>query len=176
MKKLLSLGLIVLLTIALLTACGGGAANDSNEQGQEAPNGTATEEQGATDEQGQEATDEKGAETAAYKDGTYTAEEKEFDDHGWKGQIEIKVEGGKITEVNYDEVNQEGKKKSEDTEYHKRFKEQKNVDLLDAYETLEKGLVEKQDPDAVDTYTGATGTTEKFKTLAKEALKEAQSK
>lgn len=156
MKKLLSLGLIVLLTIALLTACGG-AANDSNEQGQGA-------------------TEDKGAETAAYKDGTYKAEEPKFDEHGWKGQIEIKVEGGKITEVNYDEVNQEGKKKSEDTEYHKRFKEQKNVDLLDAYETLEKGLVEKQDPDAVDTYTGATGTTEKFKTLAKEALKEAQSK
>ncbi|MDN5277900.1 MAG: hypothetical protein PWR01_1865 [Clostridiales bacterium] len=151
MKKLLSVGLIVLLTIALLTACGGGAANDSNKQDQ-------------------------GTETAAYKDGTYKAEEPQFDDHGWKGQIEIKVEGGKITEVNYDEVNQEGKKKSEDTDYQKRFKEQKNVDLLNAYETLEKDLVEKQNPDAVDTYTGATGTTQKFKTLAKEALKEAQSK
>ncbi|MBM7582528.1 major membrane immunogen (membrane-anchored lipoprotein) [Caldicoprobacter guelmensis] len=146
MKKLLSVGLIVLLTVALLTACGG-----------------ATKQ-------------EQGTKTAAYKDGVYKAEESQFDDHGWKGQIEIKVEGGKITEVKYDEVNQEGKKKSEDTEYHKRFKEQKNVDLLKAYETLEKDLVEKQDPDAVDTYTGATGTTTKFKTLAKEALKEAQSK
>lgn len=154
MKKLLSLGLIALLTIALLTACGG-TANDSKEQGQGA-------------------TEDKGTETATYKDGTYQAEEPEFDDHGWKGQIQIKVEGGKITEVNYDEVNEEGKKKSEDTEYHENFKNQKNVDLLDAYDTLEKGLVEKQNPDAVDTYTGATGTTEKFKTLAKEALKEAQ--
>jgi len=148
MKKLFSLGLIMLLTIALLTACGG-ASNDSKD---------------------------KGAGNVTYKDGTYTAEEPEFDDHGWKAQIEIKVEGGKITEVNFDEVNQEGKKKSEDTEYIERFKQQKNVDIVDAYDTLEKGLVEKQDPDAVDTYTGATGATEKFKALAKEALKEAQSK
>lgn len=154
MKKLISLGLIALLTIALLTACGG-AANESKEQGQGS-------------------TEDKGTEAVTYKDGTYQAEEADFDDHGWKGQIEIKVEGGKITEVNYDEVNQEGKKKSEDTEYQENFKQQKNVDLTDVYETLEKGLVEKQDPNAVDTYTGATGTTQKFKTLANEALKEAK--
>lgn len=145
MKKILSLGLILIFTIALLTACGG--AGDSKD---------------------------KGTGTVTYKDGTYTAEESDFDDHGWKGQIEIKVEGGKITEVNYDEVNQEGNKKSEDTGYIDNFKQQKNINLPDVYDTLEKGLVEKQNPDAVDTYTGATGTTQKFKTLAKEALKGAQ--
>ena len=42
----------------------------------------------------------------------------DFDDRGWKAQIQIKVEGGKIKDVVYDGVNQEGKK-SEDEDYHK---------------------------------------------------------
>ena len=54
-----------------------------------------------------------------------------------------------------------------------KYKEQRDVELLDAYDKLQKSLVDKQNPDAVDTYTGATSTTAKFKALAKEALKDA---
>ncbi|NLO83240.1 MAG: FMN-binding protein [Clostridiales bacterium] len=149
MKKVLGLVLVVLLVFVVLTACSGAKDNGSQDQGKE-------------------------AESVTYKDGTYQAEEPDFDDHGWKAQIQIKVEGGKITDVVYDEVNQEGKKKSEDQDYQSNFKEQRDVDLLDAYDKLQKSLVEKQDPDAVDTYTGATGTTSKFKALANEALKDAK--
>ena len=149
MKKVLGLVLVVLLVFVVLTACSGAKDNGSQDQGKE-------------------------AESVTYKDGTYQAEEPDFDDHGWKAQIQIKVEGGKITDVVYDEVNQGGKKKSEDQDYQSNFKEQRDVDLLDAYDKLQKSLVEKQDPDAVDTYTGATGTTSKFKALANEALKDAK--
>jgi len=148
-KKVLGLVLAVFLIIGVLAACASSGDKGSQDQG-------------------------KGTEPVAYKDGTYQAEEPDFDDHGWKAQIQIKVEGGKITDVTYDEVNEEGLKKSEDEEYHNNFKEQKDVDLLDAFDKLRKSLVEKQDPDAVDTYTGATGTTGKFKALAKEALKDAK--
>ena len=149
MKKVLGLVLVVLLVFVVLTACSGAKDNGSQDQGKE-------------------------AESVTYKDGTYQAEEPDFDDHGWKDQIQIKVAGGKITGVVFDEVNQEGKKQSEDQDYQSNFKEQRDVDLLDAYDKLQKSLVEKQDPDAVDTYTGATGTTSKFKALANEALKDAK--
>ncbi|MGI6189104.1 MAG: FMN-binding protein [Clostridiales bacterium] len=148
MKKVLGLILTMLLVVAVVTACGSTKDNDSKDQG-------------------------KTNEPVTYKDGTYQAEDPDFDDRGWKAQIQIKVEGGKIKDVVYDEVNQEGKKKSEDEDYHKNYKEQRDVELLDAYDKLQKSLVDKQNPDAVDTYTGATSTTAKFKALAKEALKDA---
>lgn len=114
---------------------------------------------------------------ATYKDGIYKAEAPNFDERGWKGTIEIKVEGGKITAVTYDEVNQkDGHKKSEDDGYKTAFKDKKGIDLVNAYDTLEQGLIDKQDPDKVDTYTGATGASTSFKTLAKQALDAAKSK
>ena len=51
------------------------------------------------------------------QDGTYTARAKEYDEHGWKDQLVLTISGGKITEVDYDAVNAEGARKSEDAEY-----------------------------------------------------------
>ncbi len=45
-----------------------------------------------------------------YEDGNFTAE-SEADERGWKSVIEIEVEDGKIVEVDYDEINEEGQKK-----------------------------------------------------------------
>ena len=104
MKKVLGLILTMLLVVAVVTACGSTKDNDSKDQG-------------------------KTNEPVTYKDGTYQAEDPDFDDRGWKAQIQIKVEGGKIKDVVYDEVNQEGKKKSEDEDYHKNYKEQRDVEL-----------------------------------------------
>ncbi|MBC8589616.1 FMN-binding protein [Wansuia hejianensis] len=41
-----------------------------------------------------------------------------------------------------------------------------------AYEQLEDALVKTQNPDEIDAVSGATGTSEGFKALAKEALKD----
>lgn len=110
----------------------------------------------------------------SYEDGVYTASNPEFDDHGWKGTIEITVEDGKIVKVVYDEINEEDeRKKSEDDEYKDNFKSKMNVDIEEAFNDLQNQLVEKQNPDKVDAYTGATHGSNNFKNLAKKALKEA---
>lgn len=109
-------------------------------------------------------------EEVTYEDGTHEAE-GEVDERGWKPIIEITVADGKITEVNYDEENEEGKLKSEDEEYNQKWEEASKISAPEAYEELEDSLVEAQDPENVDMVTGATSASESFVELAKEALK-----
>lgn len=104
---------------------------------------------------------------AAYKDGTYTAK-GETDERGWTPEVTVVIKDGKILEAKYDEVR--GMYKSEDTEYHKAFKDAKNVDIVAIYNQLGEGLVAKQSVDKVEATTGATGTFGNFKTLAAEAV------
>ena len=106
----------------------------------------------------------------AYKDGTYRSE-SQVDDRGWKSTIEIEVEEGKIVNVDYEEVNEEGLKKSEDEEYAETMKSTSGVSPAEAYEQLEEALVKSQNPEDVDAVSGATTSSETFKELAKEALK-----
>lgn len=106
---------------------------------------------------------------AEYKDGNYTAETQP-DDRGWKGVIDITVKDGKITEVDYDEYNEAGEKKSDDEEYAKSMEGASGVSPADAYEQLEDSLTKTQDPDKIDAVAGATSSSDWFKELAKEAL------
>ena len=98
-----------------------------------------------------------------YQDGTYEARTAE-DAHGNYGTIEIKIENGKITAVDFVEYGSDGKPKGADYPW------QQAVEAVPEYE---KQLIEKQNPDKVDTISEATGTGEKFKEAAKEALKKA---
>ncbi len=96
------------------------------------------------------------------EDGTYTAQ-TEPDSHNWYAKNDITITDGKITEVDYREINAETEEvKGPDYQYQK---------AVDAQETLEKDLLEKQDPDEVDAIAGATQTWERFKSTAKEALR-----
>lgn len=106
---------------------------------------------------------------AKFTDGDFTAE-SDIDENGWKGVIEISVKDGVITTVNYDEVNEEGGLKSEDTEYSELMKSISNISPAEAYEVLEASLVDTQDVDKVEAVSGATGSAELFKELAKKAL------
>ncbi|EMT39885.1 Major membrane immunogen, membrane-anchored lipoprotein [Thermoanaerobacter thermohydrosulfuricus WC1] len=112
--------------------------------------------------------------SGGYKDGTYKAEQPNFDSHGWKGQIEITVKDGKIASVTYNEVNKDGQFKRNDQQYAEKMKEKTNITPKEADEKLEQQLIEKQDPAKVDTVTGATETSKTFKELATEALKSAK--
>lgn len=112
--------------------------------------------------------------SGTYKDGTYKAEQPNFDEHGWKGQIEITVKDGKIVSVTYNEVNKDGQLKRDDQQYAENMKAKVNITPKEAYEKLEQQLIEKQDPEKVDTVSGATHTSETFKELAAEALKSAK--
>ncbi|HLR21280.1 MAG TPA: FMN-binding protein [Tissierellaceae bacterium] len=134
MKKILTLGLILILSLSVLVAC-----QQSDE--------------------------------TAYEDGSYNAE-SDLDDNGWKGVIDIKVEDSKITEVNYDEVDENENKKTEDEEYSEDMDNSSGIMPEDAYEQLEEALINTQNPDQIDAIAGATSSSEQFKKLAEEALNE----
>ena len=107
---------------------------------------------------------------AELADGVYSAE-GEFDERGWKSIITISVEDGKIEDVDYDEVTEDGAKKSEDDEYAESMKAVSGVTPEEAYEMLEDSLESSQNVDKVDAVSGATSSSEQFKNLANEALK-----
>jgi len=134
MKKILTLGLILILSLSVLVAC-----QQSDE--------------------------------IEYEDGSYNAE-SDLDDNGWKGVIDIKVEDSKITEVNYDEVDENENKKTEDEEYSEDMDNSSGIMPEDAYEQLEEALINTQNPDQIDAIAGATSSSEQFKKLAEEALNE----
>lgn len=106
---------------------------------------------------------------ANYEDGLHS-EEAEIDDRGWKSTITITVENGKIQEVNYDEVNEEGVSKTKDAEYGALMKEEAGITPREAFKELEEALKSSQDVDEVDVVSGATTSSEVFKSLVKDAL------
>lgn len=96
------------------------------------------------------------------EDGVYMGKSDE-DDRGGYGEIRITIADEKITEVDYTEYTGDGEPKSEETGYEYE-------DALEAFEELPDQLIKTQDVDEIDDYSGATGTTEKFRVAAKRAL------
>ncbi|HOA82323.1 MAG TPA: FMN-binding protein [Defluviitaleaceae bacterium] len=149
MKKIIVLCLVLALSLSVLGGC-----NTGNKSGTNDNDGTTTE--------------------VSYKDGTYTAEGDDFDDHGWKPVISIEVKDGKITTVDYDEVNENGDSKETNEEYNQNMKDKSGIGPAEAIPQLEEALVEKQAVDSVDTVTGATSTSNSFKAIANKALETAK--
>lgn len=113
------------------------------------------------------------AKDAGLKDGSYKAS-SEKDDKGYTASIEIEVKDGKIATVKYDEVGEDGTSKLNNEAYNTKMKEVSGTNPTEAFPVLEEALVEKQDVAAVDAVTGATSTSDKFKTLAEKALADAK--
>jgi major membrane immunogen (membrane-anchored lipoprotein) len=112
------------------------------------------------------------AKETGLKNGTYKAE-SEKDDRGYVASVNIEVKDGKIATVKYDEA-KDGKSKLDDADYNKNMEAKSKTNPIKAFPALEASLVEKQDVAAVDTVTGATNTTNSFKTLAEKALETAK--
>ena len=112
--------------------------------------------------------------SSGMKDGTYKAEYKEFDEHGWKDYVSITVESGKITAVDYDAVNADGAKKSEDTAYREQMEPISKTYPEKFYKELEDQLKNEQDLKKVEAVAGATTSSNDFKILATEALNNAK--
>ena len=109
--------------------------------------------------------DEEGPTTPeGVKDGTYEGK-TDKDERGNYGVAKITVKDGKITEAEYTEYTEDDKPKSKENGYEYE-------PTLDAMKELPEQLIETQDVDKIDTYTGATGTTNKFKTAVMNALKQ----
>ena len=151
MKKLLSLGAAFMVAGSLMVGC---------TSTKEEPKEETTDQ--TTEQTTEETTEETAAETVKA--------ESQPDERGYKGVVEITYEDGKIAKVVYNEIGKDGKTKKEDEGYNTEMKKVSGVSAKEAAEQLEKALVETQDIEKVDTVSGATGTSELFKTLAKEAI------
>ena len=107
-----------------------------------------------------------------YKDGSYRAEGSAADDHGWKPYLVVTVDGGAITAVEYDYVNGDGLKKSEDEDYKNNMLTYGGTTYPAEFtQKIEEGYVAAQKGADVDTVAGATTSTTNFKKLAAELEK-----
>lgn len=112
-----------------------------------------------------------GCGSAKLVDGVYKVEYEDFDSHGYKAQLELTISDSEITDVKFDEVNKDGKFKSQDVEYKTKMEGSSGTYPEKAYAELEKRLIDKQSA-KVDAITGATSSSESFIELVKYALDE----
>ncbi|AKL94271.1 FMN-binding domain-containing protein [Clostridium aceticum] len=157
-NKMLALFLVMIMVLVGAVAC-------APEEAPPAP--TETPEETPAPEETPEETPE--AREIEYEDDTYRGE-LEVNEKGWTSVVEIVVEDGKITEVDYDEVDEDGNRKSEDEEYNERWEAAAGTNALEAYPQLEQSLIETQDIEAIDTVSGATATVRDFKDVVRQAL------
>ncbi|MGI6706596.1 MAG: FMN-binding protein [Clostridia bacterium] len=173
MAKKITLFIIALLIFIWMMGCAGKPQPEASPTPSPTPTATAGEEEkdqelGEDDpgkqeenpplEAGDQPTTGEGL-----KDGSYEGE-SDTDERGSYGIVKLTIEGGKIKDVEYTEINgKDNKPKSRENGYDYE-------PALEAMESLPKALEEKQDVDKADVVSKATGTTNKFKTAAKNAL------
>ena len=155
-KKSLATAAVLLSSVVVLTACGGGSksttSSTSSEKTTQAAKSTASGE---------------------LKDGTYKLV-SEADKRGWHVEFTIVVEGGKIKSSDYDNLNKDGKRKSEDEAYEKQMKDKMGTGPAEYFKAYNIGLVEKQNPSDVEVVSGATQAHTSFVEYANKLIEAAQ--
>ncbi len=114
---------------------------------------------------------------ASYTDGTYTAKSDSQDERGGYGEVEIIVDGGKISQVDFKTYNKDGSVKDET--YGQGLPEgQYKIaqSSIAANAEYAKQLVEYQQLIDVDAVSGATWNYQLFQDAVEKALKQAQAK
>ncbi|WP_033829135.1 extracellular electron transfer flavoprotein PplA [Bacillus andreraoultii] len=111
---------------------------------------------------------------APLKDGEYSLEEKNLDSTGWKTFIKMTVANGKISKVDYNYLNGDGKLKTDDEEYEKTMSEKSGTGPQEYIPELAKSLVEKQNAAEVEVVSGATHSSHAFKMYAAQLINAAQ--
>src|SRR5690625_1135083 len=151
MKKFLSV--LFLSSALVLTGCG-----DTAETPEETTEDTTTEETASGELQ----------------DGTYSIEELNYGETGWREDLEMTVEGGEITDANFESVNEEGVNKIEDDEYQEAMVNVTEIGPQDFIPELEDQVANMTDPSDVEVVSGATSTSEKVQEWAQELYAAAQ--
>ena len=155
-KKSLATAAVLLSSVVVLTACGGGSksttSSTSSEKTTQAAKSTASGE---------------------LKDGTYKLV-SEADKRGWHVEFTIVVEGGKIKSSDFDNLNKDGKRKSEDEAYEKQMKDKMGTGPAEYFKAYNIGLVEKQNPKDVEVVSGATQAHTSFVEYANKLIEAAQ--
>ncbi|WP_062353681.1 extracellular electron transfer flavoprotein PplA [Bacillus kwashiorkori] len=167
LRKISAIAALTLSAGLFLGACG----SDDSASGDKVKKDEAKVENTTTNK---EETTKKLLAGAPLQDGTYTLSEKELDKNGWKVNFSITVKDGKITESNYDYVNADGAKKSEDENYQKMMSDKTGVGPKEFVPALNNALIEKQDASQVEVVTGATHSAESFINYAQQLIQAAQ--
>ena len=184
MRKLFSILLMLVLVVSIFTACAGANNNEgdttqppTNDQANDAGNDATDDADQAQDDA--DTTDDA---EAGLNDGTYEAEEEDFGSSGWKDNVTIQVNDGKIASVDWNSTSKEGDKDkktaSEDGDYGMVEKGGAIAEWHEQAEKVEAFLVEKQDVDAIelnddgttDAIAGVTMAVDGFVDLVKDAL------
>lgn len=108
------------------------------------------------------------------QDGTYSLEELNFGETGWKEALEIVVADGKITDASFSSLDEMGNSKIDSDEYQEAMSNVVEVGPQEFIPTLEDSLVDTQNPSDVEVVTGATSTSEKFKDYAQQLVDAAE--
>lgn len=168
MKK--RIALFAALMLLSLAACGKKENAESKAVESQGTESTAVASKTAESK----TTESKTAE--GYKDGTYSGE-AEVKEVGGTIKLNLVVSGGKITSVDMQNLDREGKEKGED--YGKS--EPLNQGLYSIAQNSILGtnkypsrLIESQDPDQIDAVSGATLSRDAFVQAAKAALDSAK--
>lgn len=111
------------------------------------------------------------------QDGTYFVTFDEPDSTSWKAFMTLEILDGKIVAVQYDYEGtgeNQGKLKSEDVAYNEAMFATKGTNPVLYLEELRNALLLHQDPDKVDTVSGATTSSRDFRTFSSAALEAAR--
>jgi FMN-binding domain. len=111
---------------------------------------------------------------ATLQDGEYRLAEKNLDANGWKKYLNITVQGGSITAVDYNELNADGLKKTEDEGYNSKMSAKTGVGPKEYVPRLIEGLLEHQRAESVDAVSGATSSSKLFKMYAAQLINAAE--
>lgn len=121
------------------------------------------------------------SENGKYKDGTYFAEGTMDEKSGWKPYVVLTVEGGKITQANWNYVSDKGGPDKKALDKEGKYGMKAGGASSEWYEQAEKAeqfLIEKQDPAAInvkddgktDAISGVSIHVKDFTSLAEQAL------
>ena len=159
-KKSLATAAVLLSSVVVLTACGGGSKSTTSSTTSSTSSAKTTQAA-------------KSTASGELKDGTYKLV-SEADKRGWHVEFTIVVEGGKIKSSDYDNLNKDGKRKSEDEAYEKQMKDKMGTGPAEYFKAYNIGLVEKQNPSDVEVVSGATQAHTSFVEYANKLIEAAQ--
>ena len=165
-KKLVAGFTVLAFSALVLGAC----SPDNNDSAASSSSSAKTEQTTASSSKEEAAKVIAGGEM---KDGTYKLEEKNYS-NGYRATFEITVKDGKITESKYDNVNEDGKSKTEDADYNKQMKDKAGISPEEFIPKFNEELVAAQDPSSMDVVTGATHSFESFQNYAQQLIQAAQ--
>lgn len=123
-----------------------------------------------------------GSDTGSLRNGTWRAESTEPDNSGFRDFVEITVQDGSITAVNWDAANEDGATKKALSKAGQYKMSETGLEWYQQAEIMEQALLQTQNPAAIvydqqtgktDAYTGATVVVSPFITLSARALESA---